>query len=77
MKRPYLLFKRGHLWYYRLAEEKTFHTTGQRNCNKAEAYVVELIRSTEGNRNQRYLSFRRYAQTLFLLGSMPAYTQAV
>jgi integrase len=65
MKRPYLLFKRGNLWYYRLAGEKTFHTTGQRNRNKAETYVVELLRSSEGNRNQRHLSFRQYAEPFF------------
>jgi hypothetical protein len=40
MKRPYLLFKHSHVWYYRLSNEKNFHTTGQRKRNKAEAYVV-------------------------------------
>jgi len=70
MKRPYLLYKRDHLWYYRLAGEKTFHTTGQRNRNKAEAYVVELLRNAERSGRQRHLSFRRYAQTLLRLGSL-------
>lgn len=65
MKRPYLLYKRGHLWYYRLAGEKTFHITGQRNRNKAEAYVVELLRNAEGSGRQRHLSFRKYAQPFF------------
>jgi len=65
MKRPYLLFKRGRLWYYRLAGEKTFHTTGQRNRNKAETFVVELLRSSDGHKNQRHLSFRRYAAPFF------------
>ena len=66
MKRSYLLFKRGHLWYYRLAGEKTFHTTRLRNRNKAEAFVVELLASSKGrNRNQRQLSFRRYTEPFF------------
>ena len=64
-------FKRGHLWYYRLAEEKTFHTTEQRNHNKAEAYVVELLRSSDGHRNQRHLSFRRYAEPFFIWERCP------
>ena len=29
MKRVYLLKKRGRFWYYRLADEKTFHSNGQ------------------------------------------------
>ncbi len=71
MRRPYLLFKCGHLWYYRLAGEKTFHTTGQRNRNKAEAFVVELLRSSDGYRNQHHLSFRRYAEPFFDWGRCP------
>jgi len=71
MKRPYLLYKRDHLWYYRLAGEKTFHTTGQRNRNKAEAYVVELLRSSDGHRNQRHLSFRRYSLPFFVWDHCP------
>ena len=67
MKRPFLLFKRGPLWYYRLAGEKTFHPTGQTARGKAEAYVVELLRSTEGHNRQRHLSFRRYAEPFFLI----------
>ena len=42
MKRPFLLFTRGAYWYFRLADDKTFHTTGQKSRSKAEAFVVEL-----------------------------------
>ena len=65
MKRPFLLFKRSKYWYYRIAGEKTFHTTGKKTRGKAEAYVVELLRSIEGNNRQRHLSFRRYTETFF------------
>jgi hypothetical protein len=44
-------------WYYRLAGGKTFHTTGQTTRGKAEAYVVELLRSAEDHSRQRHLSF--------------------
>jgi integrase len=71
VKRPFLLFKRGQLWYYRLASEKTFHTTGQTTRGKAEAYVIELLRSTEGHSRQRHLSFRRYAEPFFLWDRCP------
>lgn len=58
MKRPFLLFKRGRYWYYSLTDESTFRTTGQTTCVKAEAYVVELLRSHEGHSWQRHASFR-------------------
>ena len=71
MKRPFLLFKRGQLWYYRLAGGKTFHTTGQTARGKAEAYVVELLRSAEGHSRQRHLSFRLYAEPFFVWDRCP------
>ena len=40
MKRPYLLTKRGNYWYYRLADQKTFHSTGQTSRGRAEAWVL-------------------------------------
>lgn len=48
MKRPFLLFKRGRYWYYRLPREKTFHTTEQKTLSKAEAFVVDHLRNAEG-----------------------------
>jgi hypothetical protein len=71
VKRPYLLWKREQLWYYRLAGGKTFHTTGQTTRGKAEAYVVELLRSAEGQTRQRHLSFRRYAVEFPRFGGHP------
>ena len=43
MKRPYLLWKRGQLWYYRLAGGKTFHISGQTTRGKAEAYANKAL----------------------------------
>jgi integrase len=71
VKRPFLLFKRGQHWYYRLAGGKTFHTTGQTARGKAEAYVVELLRSAEGHIRQRHLSFRLYAEPFFVWDRCP------
>jgi integrase len=71
MKRPFLLFKRGEYWYYRLAEGKTFHTTGQKSRSKAEAYVIELLRNAEKQGRQRHLSFRLYATPFFIWGRCP------
>ena len=71
MKRPYLVWKRGQRWYYRLAGEKTFHTTGQITRGKAESYVLELLRSAEGHTRQRHVSFRPYAEPFVLWGRCP------
>ena len=43
MKRPFLLLKRGKYYYYRLAGEKTFHTTGKCSKTKAEKWVLDQI----------------------------------
>ena len=71
MKQPFLLFKRGQLWYYRLSGGKTFHTTGQTTRGKAEAYVVELLRNAEGHGRQRHVSFCLYAEPFSLWGRCP------
>jgi len=71
MKWPFLLFKRGRYWYYRIAGSKTFHTTWQKTPSKVEAFMVELLRSAEGYGPQRHLSFRRYAEPFFDWDSYP------
>ena len=40
MKRPYLLKKRGKYWYYRLATETSFHSTGKTHRSHAEDWIV-------------------------------------
>ena len=65
MKRPYLLFKRDNVWYYRFAGEKTFHTTGQKTRSKAEDFIIELLQSQETHGRPRHLTFRKYAQPFF------------
>lgn len=39
-KRPYLLKKRGRVWYYRLADEKTFHSTEETNIGPAQQIAM-------------------------------------
>jgi len=48
VERPYRMWKRGHVWEYRLAGEKSFHTIGQTAHSKAESSLPELVRSAEG-----------------------------
>lgn len=40
MKRPFLLKKRGKNWYYRLANEQTFHSTGQKSRPAAPVAIA-------------------------------------
>jgi hypothetical protein len=44
MKQPYLLKKRGKCWYYRLAEEATFHSTGKMTKGSAELFALDVIK---------------------------------
>ena len=72
MKRPYLLKKRGQYWYYRLAEETTFHSTGIKTKNRAELFVVESIKEkkTEGALAEG-LTLREYADRYFIWETCP------
>jgi integrase len=47
MKRPFLLKKRGNVYYYRLAEEPTFHSTGKKSRATAEAWILGKIQTPE------------------------------
>ena len=49
MKEPFLLFPRGKVWYYRLADQITFHTTGirftgERSRAGATAWVLSRMK---------------------------------
>ena len=65
MKRPYLLHKRGRIWYYRLADEKTFHTTGRTRRGNAEACVLRILKQRRSVRLHPQLTFRDYAEPFF------------
>ena len=45
MARPYLLKKRGKYWHYRLAGERTFHTTGKTNKEAAHVAAGKAFRN--------------------------------
>jgi integrase len=44
MKRPFILKKRGKYWYYKLAGQKTYHSTGKVWQNHAEAWVISKLK---------------------------------
>jgi len=72
MKRPYLLKKRGKYWYYRLAEEETFHSTGKTAKNGAELFVIELIKQNKTDtRHADRLTLREYADRYFIWETCP------
>lgn len=43
MKKPYLLYRRGSTFYYKLENEKTYHSTGKTKEGEAHRYVLEEI----------------------------------
>ena len=71
MKRRYLLFKRGKYWYFRLAYETTFHTTGETERGDAEAYVVRLLKGIYSEIASDFPTFRKYAALFFIWGECP------
>jgi integrase len=47
MRSPYLLRKRGRAWYYRLAGQKTYHSTGLTDRGKAVAFAMSKVAEGE------------------------------
>jgi hypothetical protein len=43
MKRPFLLWKRGQVWYYKLPDIKYYLSTGQTTHRAAENYVIDIF----------------------------------
>ena len=64
MRRPYLLWKRGRVWYYKLPDEKHYLSTGQTTRSDAENYVVEIINYKRAA-VPYYYTFGRYAESFF------------
>jgi len=64
MKRPYLLWKRGRVWYYKLPDIKHYLSTGQTTRRAAENYVVDIINKERAS-VPCYYNFRKYASPFF------------
>ena len=69
--KPYTLFKRSpqKTWYFKLAGEKTRHSTGMSSRAKAEDYVVKILRG-EITR-ERILRFAEFSDKMFVRGKCP------
>lgn len=63
-RRPYLLKKRGRVWYYRLAGEITFHTTGETTRTAAELHVNGLVKG-QIHRPPEKIRFREFTKGFF------------
>jgi hypothetical protein len=65
MRRPYLPWKRGRTWHYKLLDSKHCLSTGQSTRSAAEQFVIELIYQERGS-VPRCFSFRRYTEPFFM-----------
>jgi integrase len=84
MKRPFVLMKRGKYWYYRLADQKTYHSTGKIHRNHAETWVVnkhnlilepKLAESTSERPSRAEIALREYIDQFFLWDRCPHVTR--
>ena len=64
MRRPYLLWKRGRVWCYKLPEIKHYLSTGQNTRKAAEHYVMDILNKKRTS-VPCYYTFRRYAEPCF------------
>jgi integrase len=68
MKKPYRLRKRGKVWYYKLPDETSFHSTGETNLTRAENRVLNLINSESPTRTCK---LKAYAERFFIWDECP------
>lgn len=65
MKRPYLLKRRGEVWYYRMAGQKTFHSTGETSESKAHNYAMLQVQQV-GRPKPSDIRLEEYAKDFFI-----------
>jgi integrase len=71
MKKAYRLQKRAPqgIWYYKLCDEKNFHTTGQTTKAKAERFVIDLLGTPEQQRVD--ISLNNFCKDFFVWDVCP------
>lgn len=67
MESPFILKKRGKFWHFRLANEKTFHSTGQTIKALAIDFVQQRLRRPSTTR----LTLRQYIEPYFVWDKCP------
>ena len=70
MKRLYLLWKLGQVWYYKLPDIKHYLSTGKTTRRAAENYVVDVLNRKSAS-VPCYYNFRKYAQPFFIQDRFP------
>ena len=65
MKRPYLLFRRGKIYYYKLAGNKTYQSTGKTKEAEAHNYVLEILGKLPVREPKRTPKLKDYAVSAF------------
>jgi integrase len=65
MKSPYLLKRRGKYWYFRLAGQKTFHSTEQVLRSHAEEWVIKRLQELEKRATPADVTLREFIEPFF------------
>ena len=71
MRSPYLLKRRGKYWYYRLANQKTFHSTDQVLRTKAEEWVIKHLQELEMGPLPGNVTLKKYIEPFFIWDRCP------
>ena len=71
MKLPFQLWKRGNYYYYRLQDDKIFHSTGLSNKRRAIDFIYEKLE--KGNKSD--LTFKEYAVDFYIWKKCPHVTR--
>ncbi len=66
MKNPYLLRKRNGVYQYKLAQEKTYHSTHQRNQKKAIEFVISKMTGKVPEKSLEGVTLGAFSKDFFL-----------
>lgn len=69
MKRPFLLHKRGDVWYFKLPDEKTYHSTGESVKARAQEHAMDAAHSKPSRNGTATL--RSYAEPFYVWETCP------
>ena len=82
MKRPFVLKRRGNRWYYKLPDQKTYHSTGQTSRSRAETWVIAklklVVEEDQQDNNEtagRSVTLLEYIEPFFIWDLCPHVTR--
>ena len=69
--KPYSLWKRGNYYYYRLAKDYNWKSTGRTTEVEAHRFIIEEVLNKPKEESKPDITFRQYAEPFFKWDTCP------